>query len=45
LNRRGRSFVSVVIEAADREYITASDATSYLGVQLKDLRRLAKKVK
>jgi Zn-dependent peptidase ImmA (M78 family) len=45
LNRRGRSFVSVVIEAANREYITAKDATSYLGIHLRDLRRLAKKVK
>jgi Zn-dependent peptidase ImmA (M78 family)/transcriptional regulator with XRE-family HTH domain len=45
LNRRGRSFVSLAIEAANKEYITAKDATSYLGVQLKDLRRLAKKVR
>ncbi len=45
LKRRGPSFVGVVIEAAHREYITASDATSYLGVQLRDLRRLARKVK
>jgi len=45
LTERGRSFVSVVIEAAKREYIAANDATSYLGVRLEDLRKLASKVK
>jgi len=34
-----------VIEAAKKEYIGQNDAASYLGVHLKDLRRLEKKVR
>jgi len=45
LNERGRLFVSVVLEAAKRDVIPASDATSYLGIRLKDYPALASKVK
>jgi Zn-dependent peptidase ImmA (M78 family) len=45
LSQRGRLFVSVVVEAAQREYIPANDATSYLGIRVRDLRRVAAKVK
>jgi len=45
LSQRGPLFVSVVVEAARREYIPANDAIGYLGVRVKDLRRLVSKVK
>jgi len=45
LAERGRRFVSLVLEADRRDYLPASDATSYLGIDLRDLERLASKVK
>ena len=45
LEARGRRFVSVVLEATDRGFIPASDATSYLGIRLGDYGNLASKVK
>ena len=44
-HQRGRLFVSLVIEAVNREFIGANDASSYLGIRLTDLRKLASKVK
>ena len=45
LRQRGRLFISAVLEAARREYISTSDATTYLGVRLKDYGKLASNVK
>ena len=45
LGERGRVFVSLVVDALDRELITANDASNYLGIKLKDLDRTAARVK
>ncbi len=42
LLQRGKPFVSLVVEAAKRELITVSEATTYLGTKVKDFRQLAK---
>jgi len=44
LEARGRRFVSVVLEATDRGFIPASDATGYLGIPLGDYGTLASRV-
>jgi Zn-dependent peptidase ImmA (M78 family)/DNA-binding XRE family transcriptional regulator len=45
LGERGRVFVSLVVDALDRELITANDASAYLGIKLKDLDKAAARVK
>ena len=45
LGERGRVFVSLVVDALDRELITANDASAYLGIKLKDLDEAAARVK
>jgi Zn-dependent peptidase ImmA (M78 family) len=42
LLERGQSFVSLVVEATKRDLITLTEANTYLGVKLKDFRKLAK---
>ena len=42
LHERGQAFVSLVVEAAKRDVITLSEANTFLGVKLKDFRKLAK---
>jgi hypothetical protein len=44
LSERGSRMVSLVLEATRREFITANDATTYLGVGVLDLTTLEKKV-
>ncbi|HQU46961.1 MAG TPA: ImmA/IrrE family metallo-endopeptidase [Pirellulales bacterium] len=45
LGERGRVFVSLVVDALDRELITANDASAYLGIKLKHLDNAAARVK
>lgn len=45
LDERGRGFVSLVVDALDRELITANDASAYLGIKAKDIDRAAARVK
>jgi Zn-dependent peptidase ImmA (M78 family) len=44
LSQKGRPFVSLVLQAAKRDVITINDAASYLGIKLKDFRKLAAQV-
>jgi Zn-dependent peptidase ImmA (M78 family) len=45
LGERGRVFVSLVVEALERDLITANDASAYLGIKLNDLDKAAARVK
>jgi Zn-dependent peptidase ImmA (M78 family) len=45
LGERGRTFISLVADALDRDLITANDASAYLGVKLKHLDKVAARVK
>jgi Zn-dependent peptidase ImmA (M78 family)/transcriptional regulator with XRE-family HTH domain len=45
LGERGRAFVSLVVDALDRELITANDASAYLGIKLKHLDKAAARIK
>jgi hypothetical protein len=38
--QRGGSFISLVLESARRGLITTHDAITYLGIKLKDLKKL-----
>jgi hypothetical protein len=43
-SERGRAFASLVIEAMNRDLITANDATSYLDIRLKHLHETAERI-
>lgn len=45
LGEKGRAFVSLVVDALDRELITANDASAYLGIKLKHLDKAAARIK
>ncbi|HUY90255.1 MAG TPA: XRE family transcriptional regulator [Pirellulales bacterium] len=45
VGERGRAFVSLVVDALDRDLITANDASDYLGIKLKYLDKAAARVK
>jgi hypothetical protein len=44
MSERGRAYVSLVMEAMKRDVITVNDATSYLGIKLKHLHRVADRI-
>ena len=43
-SERGRTFVSMVMDAMARDVITINDATSYLGIKLKHLQKVAARI-
>ncbi len=45
LGERGRTFVSLVVDALNRDLITANDASAYLGIKLAHLDKTAAQVK